>query len=61
MTNQRGQSTLEYLLVLVAILLALFIGVRPTGPIQSAVGTMLSSSQTVIGQAVSNAQRRLGL
>ena len=56
-----GQAKLEYLLVMIAVLFALLYAVRPGGPIQNAVGKVLTDSATAMSGAVSNAQKRLGL
>jgi hypothetical protein len=60
MIKQAGQSTLEYLLVLVAVMLALFFGVRQNGPIQSAVSGVLSDTGSAISDAVEAAKKRIG-
>lgn len=60
MTNRVGQSTLEYLLVLVAILMVLLVAIG-SGGIQATVGRVLSDSKTVIDNAVIQAKGRLGL
>ena len=59
--RREGQAMLEYLLVMVAVLFALLYAVRSGGPIQDAVGKVLTDSATAMSGAVSNAQRRLGL
>ena len=56
-----GQAKLEYLLVMIAVLFALLYAVRRGGPIQNAVGKVLTDSATAMSGAVSNAQKRLGL
>lgn len=60
MTNRVGQSTLEYLLVLVAILMVLLVAIG-SGGVQTTVGKVLTDSKTVIDNAVSQARGRLGL
>lgn len=60
MTSRVGQSTLEYLLVLVAILMVLLVAIG-SGGIQATVGRVLTDSKTVIDNAVSQAKGRLGL
>ncbi|MBI2495488.1 MAG: class III signal peptide-containing protein [Candidatus Omnitrophica bacterium] len=61
MTSERGQGTLEYLLVLVAVVLAIFYAVRPGGPVQSAVGGLLSTSGETLQHAVTESRGRIGL
>lgn len=60
-TSVVAQGTIEYLLVLVAILLAMLFAVRTGGPVQSAVDTLLSDVADVISKAVTDAKGRLGL
>ena len=61
MINDQGQGTVEYLLLLVAIILAIFYAVRPGGPIQSAVNSVLTDTQTVVTNTVNQVRGKLGL
>ncbi len=61
MTTRRGQGTIEYLLVFVAIVIAFLYGVRQDGPIQTAVGGMLTHVQTAITTEIDKTKTRLGL
>ncbi len=56
--SRGGQGTLEYLLVLLAILLALVYGVRQSGPIQSGTNSILTGAQEVMANAVRDAANR---
>ncbi len=47
--NRKGQGTLEYILVLLAILLAVIVAAN--GPVKSAVGKMFQNSQNQIESA----------
>ena len=53
--RRTGQSTIEYLLVLVAIVLALIYAVRPTGPLQQAVANMVDQTGNTVEGLVNEA------
>ena len=53
-----GQGTMEYLLVMVAVLLAVLFAAQAGGPIQSAVGTVLSDTSSVIDDMVTQVSQR---
>lgn len=57
--KRAGQSTLEYLLALVAIVLAILYAARSNGPIQTAVGKVLTDTSDVIKGAVDASAQRL--
>lgn len=57
----RGQGTVEYLLLMVAVILAIFYAVRATGPIQAGVNSALRDTETIINNAVSQMRGKLGL
>ena len=63
MTRARhnGQGTVEYLLGLTAILLALIYAARPGGPLQQAIGGMMTTSKDVMGKSVDNTVTTLKL
>ena len=56
-----GQGTIEYLLVLVAILLAVLFAASANGPIQAAIGSVSSDASNVITNTVNDVKGRLGL
>ena len=56
-----AQGTVEYLLVLVAIVLAVLFAARANGPIQSAIDGVSSDASSVISTAVNDVKGRLGL
>ena len=56
----QGQTMLEYLLVMVAILFALLYAVRAGGPIQSAAEKVMSDSGSTMSSAVNAARARMG-
>ena len=58
MTRAEGQSTLEYLLVVVGILLAILFAVGAKGPLQGAVGGLLDDTSAAIGRAVNDVSSR---
>ncbi len=51
--NHKGQGTLEYILVLLAVLLAVIVGA--SGPIKTAVGKMFDNS----GLQIENSTKKL--
>jgi hypothetical protein len=53
-----GQTTLEYLLVLAAILLAIIFGVRQGGPIRTGVDTVMNDAATVISGLANDVSSR---
>ena len=57
----QGQGTVEYLLLLVGIILAILYAVRPSGPIQSAVDRALTDTETVVTNTVNQVRQKLGL
>lgn len=52
---------MEYLLVLVAIVLAVLFAARANGPIQAAITSVSSDASSVITTAVNDVKGRLGL
>ena len=58
---QRGQGTIEYLLMVVAVLLAILFAARPGGPIQTGANRLLSETGQAVGSTVGNARARLGI
>jgi uncharacterized protein (UPF0333 family) len=55
----KGQAKLEYLLAMAAILLAILFAVRPGGPIQSAIGSVMNNAASKIRTTVNDAGSRL--
>jgi len=56
---RQGQGTLEYLLALLAILLAILYAARPDGPLQAAVSGLIDGTAGTIDQTVERSARRL--
>ena len=59
--RQRGQGTIEYLLMVAAVLLALLFAARPSGPIQAGASTLLSTAGQAVADTVDDAKTRFGL
>ena len=55
----KGQSTLEYILVLIVILIAIL--TATTGVFKTSVNQMIGQSSTAVGNAANKILNRLGL
>jgi hypothetical protein len=53
-----GQSTIEYLLALTAILLALLYGVQANGPVQRGLQSIMSGTESAMKKDVDAAKQR---
>ena len=61
MTAQRGQSVVEYLLVLACVICAVLAAVKPGGVFSTSTANLMNESGQTIGKSLDASKRQLGL
>lgn len=61
MAARRAQGTIEYLLGVTVLLIALLYAARPGGPVYESISNLLSGTKNVTNSAVCDSARRLRL